>query len=106
VRVEVNEARWDGTTIAHSRYNDFKNDLRLSEDPALQAAVQEAFKTIDPAGRHAALAKLYPVLQAQHHALAMGYANLPWGASKRILEWRPWSAAAFFNAVWTIRLAP
>jgi len=51
------------------------------------------------------MAKVYPILQAEHHALSMGYNNLPWGASKRIADWKPWSAAAFFNAHWTIRLA-
>jgi ABC-type transport system substrate-binding protein len=105
IRVEVNEARWDGTTIIQSRYNDFKNDQRLSEDPELARLVQEAFKVVDPAKRHDAIAKLYPALAEERHALSMGYNNLPWAASKRIADWKPWSAAAFFNAHWTIRLA-
>jgi ABC-type transport system substrate-binding protein len=105
IRLEVNEARWDGTTIVQSRYNDFKNAQRVSEDPELARIIQEAFKVVDPGKRHDAMAKVYPVLAAEHHALPMGHTNLPWAASKRVLEWQPWSAAAFFNAHWTVRLA-
>ena len=105
VRMETNEARWDGSTIGQSRYNDVKNAQRLSEDPVLQAAAREAFNVVAPEGRSAALNKLYIRLQQEYYALPMGHSNLPWGASKRIADWKPWPVAAFFNAHWTIRLA-
>jgi len=105
VRVEVNEARWDGATIAQARYNDPKNVQRLSEDPALLAASAEAFGVTNPGGRQAALNKLYLRLQQEQYFLPMGHSNLPWAVSKRIADWRPWPVAAFFNAHWTIRVA-
>jgi ABC-type transport system substrate-binding protein len=105
VRVEVNEARWDGSTIANSRFNDVKNTQRLSEDPALLAASREAFNITAPEGRHAALNKLYLQLQQETYFLPMGHSNLPWAVSKRIADWKPWPVAAFFNAHWTIRVS-
>ncbi len=103
-RLFINEARWDGSTITHSSFNDPKNVNRYAEDPKLWAAIGEAFLVVDENERDAAMAKMYPVLQAEHYQLPMGYANLPWGVSKRIKEWQPWSAAAFFNAHWTVRV--
>jgi ABC-type transport system substrate-binding protein len=103
-RLFINEARWDGTTITQSTYNDPENENRQTEDPRIWAAIGEGFEVVDPDRRHDAMAKVYPVIQAEHYQLAMGHANLPWGASKRIKEWQPWAAAAFFNAHWTIRV--
>jgi peptide/nickel transport system substrate-binding protein len=105
IRLEVNEARWDGSTIAQSRYNDPENSQRLSEDPTLMTSAREAFNVVAPDQRNDALNQLYRRLQEEHYTLSMGYANLPWAASQRIAEWQPWPAAAFFNAHWTIRLA-
>ncbi len=105
VRVEVNEARWDGSTIANSRYNDVKNVQRLSEDPALLTLSREAYNVTAPEGRQAALNKLYLRLQDEQYFLPMGHSNLPWAVSKRVADWKPWPVAAFFNAHWTIRLA-
>ena len=103
-RLFINEARWDGSTITHSSFNDPENVNRYAEDPRLWSSIRTAFAVVDPDKRHGALAKVYPELQAEHYQLAMGYANLPWGASARIKEWQPWSAAAFFNAHWTVRV--
>ena len=103
-RLFINEARWDGSTITHSSFNDPENVNRYAEDPRLWASIRTAFAVVDPAKRHGALAEVYPELQAEHYQLAMGYANLPWGTSARIKEWQPWSAAAFFNAHWTVRV--
>lgn len=105
VRVEVNEARWDGSTIAQARFNDPKNVQRLAEDTALQAASRVAYDVTAPEGRQAALNKLYLRLQDEQYFLPMGHSNLPWAVSKRIADWKPWPVAAFFNAHWTIRLA-
>ncbi|MSQ06460.1 MAG: ABC transporter substrate-binding protein [Dehalococcoidia bacterium] len=105
VRLEVNEARWDPSTIAQARFNDPKNVQRLSEDTALQVASREAYDITAPEGRQAALNKLYLRLQQEQYFLPMGHSNLPWGVSKRIADWKPWPVAAFFNAHWTIRLA-
>ena len=103
-RLFINEARWDGSTILHSTFNDPENKNRQTEDPKLWKAIGEAFLETDPDKRDAAMAKMYPVVQDEHLQLSMGYANLPWGVSKRVKEWQPWSAAAFFNAHWTVEL--
>jgi ABC-type transport system substrate-binding protein len=103
-RLFVNEARWDGSTITESTFNDPENDVRQAEDPRIWAIIDEGFRVVDPETRNDAIVKIYPPLQAEHYQLAMGYGNLPWGVSKRIKEWQPWSAAAFFNAHWTIRV--
>ena len=89
-RLFINEARWDGSTITHSSFNDPKNTNRYAEDPKLWAAIGEAFLVVDEADRDAGMAKMYPVLQAEHYQLPMGYANLPRGVSARIKEWREW----------------
>ena len=103
-RLFINEARWDGSTITQSTFNDPENDNRQLEDPRIWAIIREGFLEANPDKRNDALAKVFPAIQAEHYQLAMGYANLPWGVSKRIVEWQPWSAAAFFNAHWTLRL--
>jgi peptide/nickel transport system substrate-binding protein len=105
VRLFINEARWDGSTITQSSFNDPQNATRTAEDPRLMTMIRDAFDVVDPDKRHDALAKVYPELQAEHYLLSMGHANLPWGVSSRIAEWQPWPVAAFFNAHWTIRLA-
>ena len=104
IRLFINECRWDGSTITQSSFNDPQNTNRYSEDPKLWTAIGNAFLVVDESKRHDALADMYPVLQDEHYQFAMGYANLPWGVSKRIKEWQPWSAAAFFNAHWTVRV--
>ena len=104
IRLFINECRWDGSTITQSSFNDPKNVNRYAEDPKLWDAIGAAFLVVDESKRDGALAEMYPTLQAEHYQFAMGYANLPWGASKRIKEWQPWSAAAFFNAHWTLRV--
>jgi ABC-type transport system substrate-binding protein len=103
-RLFVNEARWDGSTITQSTFNDPENDVRQTEDPRIWAIIAEGFQVVDPETRKDAIARIYPPIQAEHYQLAMGYGNLPWGVSNRIKEWQPWSAAAFFNAHWTIRV--
>jgi peptide/nickel transport system substrate-binding protein len=103
-RLFINEARWDGSTITHSSFNDPDNVNRYAQDPRLWETIRTGFNVTAPEERHDALAKVFPELQAEHYQLAMGYTNLPWGASKRIKEWQPWSAAAFFNAHWTVRI--
>ena len=107
IRFEVNEARWDGTTILQSRYNDPENSQRLSQDPVVLEFANAGLRVVDQESRDATINSVYLRLQEgyHHNFLPLGYANLPWGASERIVEWKPWSAAAFFNSHWTIRLA-
>jgi len=104
-RLFINEARWDGSTITQSTFNDPENANHQLEDPAVWAVIRKGFLEADPEKRHDAMAKVFPTIQAEHYQLSLGYANLPWGVSSRIKEWQPWSAAAFFNAHWTIRVA-
>ena len=107
IRFDVNEARWDGTTLLQSRFNDPENSQRLSQDPFVLNLANTGLQVVDQDMRDATINKVYRTLQDgyHHNFLSLGYANLPWGASKRIAEYKPWSAAAFFNAYWTIRLA-
>jgi hypothetical protein len=82
VRLFINEARWDGSTITQSSFNDPENATRTAEDPRLMTMIRDAFDVVDPDKRHDALAKVYPELQAEHYLLSMGHANLPWGGQQ------------------------
>lgn len=101
----INECRWDGSTITHGTYNDPESPGRASNDPKLWDLIGRTWLVVDPDKRGDAMAAMYPAVREESYQISLGYGNLPWGASKRIKAWEPWSAAAFFNAHWTIEVS-
>ena len=78
--------------------------LVMHQDEALFEQVRAGISVFDPATRDKALNDLYKVLWEEHYELAIGYVNIPWGVSSRILDWKPWSLAFYPSGHYTITL--
>jgi len=98
-----NEARFDGGSMVRDRHNP-TNPTRLSEDPKLHAAAQEALAVVDPALRQDAYNKMYRLMWEEHYQWSPIYVNLPWGAGKNIATWEPWPLGPYASALWTVTL--
>ena len=100
----TNEARWDGGSNFNALYGTVDSAARVSEDPVLRAAMNEAFAVTAPELRQDAFNKVYKQLRDSHYDLSTLYVNLPWGVSSRIETWEPWPLAPYQTALWTIEL--
>jgi peptide/nickel transport system substrate-binding protein len=98
-----NEGRFDGGSLMRSA-TDPENDNRMSEDPALFRAVNEALAVLDPAKRHEAYNKAYRTIWEEHYYWSTVYVNLPWGVSDRIATWEPWPLGPYASALGTLTL--
>ena len=102
--VRPNEIEWDGGGGASALYGQPTNRVRLSEDPELQAIVQEALAVVDPAKRHEAYNKMWTAIREEHYMMTFGFLNLPWGVGPRIAGWEPWPMTPYNSAFHTITL--
>jgi hypothetical protein len=66
---------------------------------------KQAISVIDPAEQEVALNNLYKRLRDEGYTFSIGYWNIPWGVSARVLEWTPQLMAFYPSALHTIRLA-
>ena len=106
--LRTNEAVWDMATRFPGHYILGKSKTRGADpttEPELAAIILEALAVVDPDKRHDAMNKAMIAANDAHYQIQPMYANLPWGVSKRITDWKPWPAAAFFSSVYTVRLA-
>ena len=100
----TNEARWDGGSNYNALYGTLDSAARVSEDPVLRAAMNEAFAIVTPELRQDAFNKVYKQLREAHYDFSTLYVNLPWGVGPRIATWEPWPLAPYQTALWTIEL--
>ena len=102
--VRPNEIEWDGGGGANALYGQPDNRVRLSEDPELQAVVNDALAVVDPALRHEAYNKMWTRIREEHYMSSLGILNLPWGVGPRIASWDPWPMTPYNSAFHTITL--
>ena len=102
--VRPNEIEWDGGGGASALYGQLENRVRLSEDPELRAAVQDALAVVDPALRHEAYNKMWTRIREEHYMSSLGILNLPWGVGPRIAGWEPWPMTPYNSAFHTITI--
>ena len=99
-----NETRRDATSIANALYADPSNNIRLTEDPVIQAKAQAAVRIADDDERAIALAELFKVVRDEAYEIGLGYVNIPWGVGSRIDNWEPLSLAPNPSGLHTITL--
>ena len=99
-----NETRRDATSIANALYADPSNNIRLTEDPVIQAKAQAAVRIADDDERAIALAELFKVVRDEAYEIGVGYVNIPWGVGSRIDNWEPLSLAPNPSGLHTITL--
>ena len=99
-----NETRVDAAGITRAVNAINHASLVMHQDEALFEQVRAGISVFDPATRDKALNDLYKVLWEEHYELAIGYVNIPWGVSSRILNWKPWSLAFYPSGHYTITL--
>ena len=105
--LRTNEAVWDMATRFPGAYIVGKSKTRSADpttEPELAAIILESLAVVDPDKRHDAMNKAMLAANDAHYQWQPMYANLPWGVSKRIVDWKPWPVAAFFSSVYTVRL--
>ena len=68
--------------------------------------VQKAISVTDPAEQKVALNNLYKRLREEQYELGVGYVNIPWAVSSRVLTWQPFNLAFYPSAFHTITLEP
>jgi peptide/nickel transport system substrate-binding protein len=101
-----NEAGVDAVSISRSSYGTPDHTSRLHERPELFEMVQQAMAVTDPAEQKVVLNTLYQRLREEHYELGIGYINIPWAVSSRVLTWEPYPLAFFPSAYHTITLEP
>jgi len=101
-----NEARVDAGSIASSSYGNPEHTARLHETPELFDLVKSSLTSTDPAEKVSKLNNLYRRLRDEHYEMGVGYVNIPWAVSSRVLTWEPYSLAFYPSAFHTITLAP
>jgi peptide/nickel transport system substrate-binding protein len=100
-----NEARVDGVSSIRSGFATPDNLGRAHNNPEIFEMATQAISVIDPVEQDAALKTLYQRLRDEGYRLSIGYVNVPWGVSPRVLEWTPQPMAFYPSALHTIRLA-
>jgi peptide/nickel transport system substrate-binding protein len=100
-----NEARVDGVSSIRSSFATPDNLGRAHDNPEIFEIATQAIAVIDPVKQETALNNLYKRLRDESHRFAIGYINVPWGVSPRVLEWTPQPMAFYPSALHTIRLA-
>ena len=100
--LRVNDNRWDGGSIAVCCYMEPFAWHTRGSDPNIHAAGMKAVAELDPAKRHAAYNEFYKVIHDEQYAFGLGYLNLPYGVSARVVDWQPWPVNSYPNALWTI----
>jgi peptide/nickel transport system substrate-binding protein len=100
-----NEARVDGVSSIRSGFATPDNLGRAHNNPEIFEMATQAISVIDPAEQDAALNTLYKRLRDEGYRFSIGYINVPWGVSPRVLEWTPQPMAFYPSALHTIRLA-
>jgi hypothetical protein len=101
-----NETRLDGSSMLNGGYgrNPDRPD-RSSRDPDVVALAKEIRGIIEPDERTRRVAEFYVRARDESNELMMGYVNIPWGVSSRVLTWEPYPLAFYVNSVHTITLA-
>ena len=101
-----NETRLDGSSMLNGGYgrNPDRPD-RSSRDPDVVALAKEIRGIIEPDERTRRVAEFYLRARDESNELMMGYVNIPWGVSSRVLTWEPYPLAFYVNSVHTITLA-
>lgn len=108
VFIRDNDSRWDGASLTRGQYGSTPGNPssdRLSEDPELLAAVEEAEEAFTPDDREEAYAELYPILREENYEIALGTINAIWGVGPRVQGWEPLPIIPRPTALWTIQLS-
>jgi peptide/nickel transport system substrate-binding protein len=99
-----NEAGVDAVSTSRSSYGTPDHTSRLHERTELFETVQQAMAVTNPDEQKVALNNLYRRLREEHYELGIGYVNIPWAVSSRVLTWEPYPLAFFPSAYHTITL--
>ena len=101
-----NETKADGMGSTRTYYGMEGPVMPFHQDSALFQHTQDTLAAFEPVAREKAINDLYKVLWDQHHALGIGYVNIPWGVGPRIKTWEPWPRCEFPCGRYTITLNP
>jgi peptide/nickel transport system substrate-binding protein len=101
-----NETGIDAVATNRSSYGTPDHTSRLHERPELFELGEQAMAETDPAKIEAALNSWYQTLREEQYELGIGYVNIPWAVSPRVLTWEPYPLAFFPSAYHTITLEP
>ena len=101
-----NETGIDGVSTNRSSYGTPDHTSRLHERPELFEMGEQAMAETDPTKIEEALNSWYRTLREEQYELGIGYVNIPWAVSPRVLTWEPYPLAFFPSAYHTITLEP
>ena len=101
-----NETKTDGMGSTRFYYGLPGPVMPFHQDPALFKLTADVMAVVEPVARVKAINDLYKVLWEEHHAIGIGYVNIPWGAGPRILDWKPWPRQNWPSGRHTMTLVP
>ena len=101
-----NETKADGMGSTRGYYGLEGPVMPFHQDPDLFKMTLGTLAVYEPEARVKAINDLYKVLWEEHHALGIGFVNIPWGVGSRIKAWHPWPRCEFPCGRYTITLHP
>jgi peptide/nickel transport system substrate-binding protein len=98
------EARPDAAGHMRGLYANPERKDTAHKDPELFALAQSALAVYDPVEREKVFNSMYRRMRDEAYYIPLGYMNVPWGVSPRILTWQPYPLALYPSALHTITL--